>query len=172
MQLAKPDVKRGSPASATTPNECGLLEGYDPLGGMPERQLERRFVVRLPTAELPGEYAWPPCEIHPEGSTDGYLRTPELVQPGTELDLLGPTRGRVLALAGTSLAQRSVPPEYCERPLFRLTVQTALPVWKVQIAGWFGQPGGGIRYRLTHPVVELVAAGVLAQTGQWVSCAG
>jgi len=66
------------------------------------------------------------------------------------------------------VTQRSVPAEYSERPLFRLTVQTDLPVWKVQIAGWFGQPGGGIRYRLTHPVTELVAAGVLTQAEQGI----
>ena len=168
VQLAIPDAKRGRPTSATTLSGSGLLEGYDPLGGLPERQLERRFVIRRPTAELPGEYAWPPCEIHPEGSADGYLRTPELLTPGTELDLLGPTRGRVLALGGTPLTQRSVPAEYSERPLLRLTVQTDLPVWKVQIAGWFGQPGGGIRYRLTHPVTELVAAGVLTQAEQGI----
>lgn len=149
VHLALSAAERSSPAAATEPSESGLQKGYDPLGGMHERELERRFVVRGPTESRPGEYAWPPCEVHPEGAADNYLRTPRVLAPGIELELLGSARGRVLAAANTPLAQRSVPAEYAERALSRLRVQAPLPVWQVHVAAWFGQPGGGTRYRLT-----------------------
>jgi len=166
VHLALPAAERSSPAAATEPSESGLLKGYDPLGGMHERELERRFVVRGPTESRPGEYAWPPCEVHPEGAADNYLRTPRVLAPGIELELLGSARGRVLAAANTPLAQRSVPAEYAERALSRLRVQAPLPVWQVHVAAWFGQPGGGTRYRLTQPVAELIASGVLGTAEQ------
>jgi len=128
VHLALPAVERSSPAAATEPSESGLLNGYDPLGGMHERELERRFVVRGPTESRPGEYAWPPCEVHPEGAADNYLRAPRVLAPGIELELLGSARGRVLAAANTPLAQRSVPAEYAELTLSRLRVQAPLPV--------------------------------------------
>ncbi|MGZ4523898.1 MAG: glycohydrolase toxin TNT-related protein [Mycobacteriaceae bacterium] len=164
VHLAYPGAARGNAVIGTSLGQSGLLDDYDPLGGMHERQLERRFVVRAPDASMMGEYAWPPCEMHPEGAADPYLRTPELLPTGTEMDLLGSAQGRVLAAAGTQFAQRSLPQEYTDRTLSRLVVWTVLPVWKVQTAAWFGQPGGGVRYRLTHPVAELVAAGVLVET--------
>ncbi len=166
VHLALFAAERSSPAAATEPSERGLLKGYDPLGGMHERELERRFVVRGPTESRPGEYAWPPCEVHPEGAADSYLRTPRVLAPGIELELLGSARGRVLAAANTPLAQRSVPAEYAERALSRLRVQAPLPVWQVHVAAWFGQPGGGTRYRLTQPVAELIASGVLGTAEQ------
>lgn len=68
VHLALFAAERSSPVAAIEPSESGLLKGYDPLGGMHERELERRFVVRGPTESRPGEYAWPPCEVHPEGA--------------------------------------------------------------------------------------------------------
>ncbi len=166
VHLALFAAERSSPVAAIEPSESGLLKGYDPLGGMHERELERRFVVRGPTESRPGEYAWPPCEVHPEGAADNYLRTPRVLAPGIELELLGSARGRVLTAANTPLAQRSVPAEYAELALSRLGVQAPLPVWQVHVAAWFGQPGGGTRYRLTQPVAELIASGVLGTAEQ------
>lgn len=150
------------PLAGTPVHSSGALAGYDPLGGMHERELERRLVVRRPSEQLPGEYAWPPCELHPEGAADSDLRMPVMLAPGTRLELLGSPHGRVLAAAGTSFAQRSLPEEYAERTLSRLTVQFDLPAWQVQTAAWFGQPGGGTRYRLSHSVAELLAMAALA----------
>lgn len=166
VHLALFAAERSSPVAAIELSESGLLKGYDPLGGMHERELERRFVVRGPTESRPGAYAWPPCEVHPEGAADSYLRTPRVLAPGIELELLGSARGRVLTAANTPLAQRSVPAEYAELALSRLWVQASLPVWQVHVAAWFGQPGGGTRYRLTQPVAELIASGVLGTAEQ------
>ncbi|MDQ2721788.1 MAG: hypothetical protein M3Y19_00510, partial [Actinomycetota bacterium] len=130
VHLAPPAAERSRPAAGTALSDSALLEGYAPLGGMRERELERRFVVRGPTESRRGEYAWPPCEVHPEGAADSYLRTPQILPPGIELDLLGSARGRVLAAARTPLAQRSVPAEYAELTLSGLRVQAPLPVWQ------------------------------------------
>jgi hypothetical protein len=42
-------------------------------------------------------------------------------------------------------------------------VLRALPVWRATSAPWFGQPGGGVRYRAGYPAADLVAMGYLAE---------
>ena len=38
-----------------------------------------------------------------------------------------------------------------------------MPVHRTISAPWFGQPGGGSRYRTTCPVADLVALGYLTE---------
>jgi hypothetical protein len=35
-------------------------------------------------------------------------------------------------------------------------------VWRTLSAAWFGQPGGGVRYRAVYPAADLVSLGYLA----------
>ncbi|TWP48308.1 DUF4237 domain-containing protein [Lentzea tibetensis] len=134
-----------------------LLDGYDPLGGAHEHDWERRFLVR---AE-PVEYAWPPAELFPEG---GYEEgRPEVLDEGAVLDRFGSAEGRVLSQAGTPFAQRSLPPHALDEGYHQYKVLRALPVWRTVSAPWFGQPGGGARYRTTYPVADLVALGYLME---------
>lgn len=138
-----------------------LLHGWDPLGGGNEVEVERRFVIRPATADRPAEHVWPPSELHPEGAVAPDRRRPVRLEVGVLLDLLGTTEGRVVAGAGTPFALRSEPAAHAERALRRLRVTRPLPAWESHLTAWFAQPGGGLRYRLTHPVAELVATGWL-----------
>ena len=45
----------------------------------------------------------------------------------------------------------------------RYRVVKVLPVWFTLSAEWFGQPGGGARFRATYPVADLVALGYLEE---------
>jgi hypothetical protein len=36
-------------------------------------------------------------------------------------------------------------------------------MWRTLSAAWFGQPGGGVRYRAVYPAADLVAMGHLTE---------
>ncbi|ONI85915.1 hypothetical protein ALI144C_12480 [Actinosynnema sp. ALI-1.44] len=137
--------------------------GHDPLAGQNERDWARRFVVRegsgRDTADT--EYAWPPSELFPEGAT--APGEPEVLEPGTLIDRFGSPDGRVFAEAGTPFAQRSLPPSHVTAEYRRYQVLRPLPVWRGISAAWFGQVGGGVRIRTTHPALDLVALGYIAE---------
>jgi hypothetical protein len=69
----------------------------------------------------------------------------------------------VFAADGTAFAQRSLPPAHKDGGYRRYRVVRPLPVWRAVSAAWFGQPGGGVRYRTTHSAIELVALGYLEE---------
>jgi Tuberculosis necrotizing toxin len=148
------------------PLVAGLVDGYDPLGGQHERDWDRRYLVRLGSVTPQGiseegkEYAWPPGEVYPEGGT--APGEAEVLAEGTVIDRFGPPDGRVFSADETEFARRSLPPEWVDAGYRRYRVTRALPVWRTVSAPWFGQPGGGERYRTTYPAVELQALGYLA----------
>ena len=155
--------KEGLPAE--DPQVQQLAEGHDPLGGQHEREWDRRYLVRLGSVTAQGvsaagrEYAWPPGESYPEGGTaEGE---PEVLAEGTVIDRFGSPRGRVFSAAGTAFANRSLPPEHLTAGYRRYRVVKPMPVWRAVSAAWFGQPGGGERYRATYSAIELVALGYL-----------
>lgn len=136
---------------------------HDPLAGQNERDWSRRFVVRAGSGRdtMDTEYAWPPSELFPEGAT--APGEPEVLGPGTVIDRFGTPEGRVFAAADTSFAQRALPPSHVHAEYRRYRVLKPLPVWRGISAAWFGQSGGGVRYRTTHPALDLIALGYLAE---------
>jgi hypothetical protein len=145
------------PTPAAEP-PAALTEGHDPLGALNERDWDRRFLAGMRDA-IP-EYAWPPGELYPEGGCeDGE---PELVPEGAILDRFGGIGGRVFAPEGTLFGKRSLPPLALESGYRRYQVLMEVPMWRAVSAGWFGQPGGGIRYRAVYSADELVTMGYLA----------
>jgi hypothetical protein len=136
-----------------------LRAGHDSLGDLHERDWDRRFLVRPAGPRGDVEYAWPPCELYPEGGT--APGEPEVLDAGVELDRFGSEDGRVFAAAGTPYAQRSLPPSHVDLDYRRYRVVTPVPVWRAVSAAWFAQPGGGVRYRTTRSALELVALGHL-----------
>ncbi|WP_442912806.1 TNT domain-containing protein [Kutzneria sp. CA-103260] len=147
-----------APASRTG-EESGLAEGYDPLGGENERDWDRRFLVRPGTEERRAEYAWPPGELFPEGGCDAGEAV--VLKPGAVIDRFGTPEGRVFGVDGTPYAQRSLPPEHLDAGYRRYKVLAPLPMWQTISAAWFGQSGGGVRYRSVYPAADLVALGYL-----------
>ncbi|HWM06669.1 MAG TPA: TNT domain-containing protein [Actinophytocola sp.] len=154
------------PLPADSAEVAAIADGHDPLGGENERDWDRRYLVRFGSVTPQGisregvEFAWPPGEQYPEGgSAPGEA---EVLDEGTELDRFGRWEGRVFAEAGTPFGQRSLPPAHLEHGYRRYRVLAPLPVWRAVSAAWFGQTGGGIRYRTTHSAMELIALGYLA----------
>jgi hypothetical protein len=153
--------------TADHPAVQALLDNHDPLGDANERDWDRRYLVRLGSVTPQGispeglEYNWPTSEQYPEGgSAPGE---PETLAEDTVIDRFGSAHGRVFAADGTAFAQRSLPPAHKDGGYRRYRVVKPLPVWRAVSAAWFGQPGGGIRYRTTHSAIELVALGYLEE---------
>ncbi|MGW9480613.1 TNT domain-containing protein [Saccharomonospora azurea] len=134
-----------------------LLDGHEPFGELSEAEWNRRYLVR--DGDRP-EYAWPPPESYPEGGHEAG--EPVVLDEGTVLDRFGDAHGRVFAADGTPFAQRSLPPDHLDGGYRRYRVVTPLPVWRAISAPWFGQPGGGVRYRTVYSAAELVVLGHLA----------
>ncbi|SDD20596.1 TNT domain-containing protein [Actinokineospora iranica] len=157
-------VGRVDPAPAREAPE--LAEGYDPLAGQHERDWDRRFLVRPydPDDDSPSEYAWPPGELYPEGGT--APGEPEVLTEDTVIDRFGTPEGRVFSADGTAFARRSLPPAHLAAGHHRYRVLRPLPVWRAVSAPWFGQPGGGERYRATQSAADLVALGYLTDITQ------
>ena len=160
-------VRPSAGRTADHPTVQALLETHDPLAGGHEREWDRRYLVRLGSVTAQGispeglEYNWPTSEQYPEGGSD--QGEPEILAPDTVIDRFGAPEGRVFAEDGTPFAQRSLPPAHKDAGYRRYKVREPLPVWRAVSAAWFGQPGGGIRYRTTHSAVELVALGYLEE---------
>ena len=156
--LAKVQAGYGRLPAPSVPAPPELLADHDPLGGLSERDWARRFLAGKRGA-VP-EYAWPPGERYPEGGT--AAGEPEVLAEGTVIDRFGDPRGRVFAPAGTAFAARSLPPTARESGYRRYRVLRETPVWRAESAPWFGQPGGGKRYRAVYSADELVTLGYLA----------
>ena len=146
---------------ADDPAVAALATEHDPLGGQHERDWDRRFLVRQGTEDGAAEYAWPPAEAYPEGST--AAGEPELLSEGAVIDRFGSPEGRVFADADTAFAARSLPPTHLEAGYRRYRVLRPLPAWRAMSAAWFAQPGGGVRWRTVYPAADLVALGYLAE---------
>ncbi|GAA0597291.1 hypothetical protein GCM10010174_10870 [Kutzneria viridogrisea] len=147
------------PKSAQDAEVQALAVDHDPLGGEHERDWERRFLVREGGESQDTEYSWPPGELFPEGGCDAGEAV--ILEPGTVIDRFGDAEGRVFAPEGTPFAQRSLPPGHLDAGYQRYRVTGRLPVWRTLSAPWFGQPGGGRRYRAVYPAADLIAMGYL-----------
>ncbi|MEV5538737.1 TNT domain-containing protein [Saccharopolyspora shandongensis] len=132
-----------------------LAVGHEPFGELSEQEWQREFLRRN------GEFAWPPAERFPAGGVEPA--EPVVLEPDTVLDCLGSGDGRILFAAATPFAQRSLPAAYDERDYRRYRVMRPLPVWQAVTAPWFAQPGGGMRFRATYSLVDLVGLGYLVE---------
>jgi hypothetical protein len=143
-----------------------IVAEHDPLGGGNEADWDRRFLVRPATKngtaeDEAAEYAWPPGQSFPEGGCDHGEAV--RLAPGTVLDRFGGNEGRVFSIPDAPFAARSLPPDLLSAGYHRYEVLRELPMWWALSTAWFGQPGGGVRYRAVYPAADLVAMGFLQE---------
>ncbi|WP_326956010.1 TNT domain-containing protein [Amycolatopsis sp. NBC_01286] len=82
---------------------------------------------------------------------------------GSELDRFGGPNGNLTYAAGTPFAERSLVPEWINRPYHVYRVQRPLETLAGVAIPWFNQPGGGSAYLLPASIEELVADGALLE---------
>jgi len=124
--------------------------GYDPYARATESAWERRFITDGPDGP---DYVWPPFDAG----------APIMLESDTFLDHLGPPYGRVFFRDRTQFSERGLPPGWLEEEYRRYRVVRRVPMWRAEAAQWFGQPGGGTRYRAPLGADELVTLGYLAE---------
>jgi hypothetical protein len=108
---------------------------------------------RWPIQPLPGE---PPLTL---------FRGKRLMElaPGTEIDRFGDPDGNLTYAAGTPYAERSLVPEWIERPFHTYRVARPLQALSGSAIPWFEQTGGGTAYLLPESVGDLLADGRLVE---------
>ncbi|WP_410616234.1 glycohydrolase toxin TNT-related protein [Amycolatopsis sp. lyj-109] len=82
---------------------------------------------------------------------------------GSELDRFGGPNGNLTYAAGTPFAERSLVPEWINRPYHVYRVQRPLETLAGVAIPWFNQPGGGAAYLLPASIEELLAEGDLIE---------
>jgi hypothetical protein len=82
---------------------------------------------------------------------------------GSELDRFGNPNGNLTYAAGTPFEERSLVPEWVNRPYHVYRVQRPLEALAGVAIPWFNQPGGGAAYLLPASVEELLADGDLIE---------
>ncbi|MBB5155118.1 glycohydrolase toxin TNT-related protein [Saccharopolyspora phatthalungensis] len=147
-------AERGEPEQLP----AALTADHEPLGELSEPEWKRRFLLRDGERS---EYTWPEAAEFPEGGVEPA--EPVVLEPDVVLDCLGSGDGRILFAVATPFAQRSLPAAYDERDYRRYRVMRPLPVWRAVAAPWFAQPGGGMRYRATYSLSDLVGLGYLVE---------
>jgi hypothetical protein len=106
-----------------------------------------------PITPLPGE---PPLTL---------FRGKRLIElePGMEIDRFGDDDGNLLYAAGTPYSERSLVPEWIDRPYHVYRVRQPFQALTGAAIPWFDQPGGGTAYLLPDAVGDLVAHGQLME---------
>lgn len=102
-----------------------------------------------------GSIKWP--------ANDGFESTPSkiILQPGTKIDRYGTDRGKFAAPEGTPFAARSLAPGSENYTYNIYEIIKPLEVKAGRTAPWFGQPGGGIQYKLPMSMKELYNQGFI-----------
>ncbi|ETA66303.1 glycohydrolase toxin TNT-related protein [Haloechinothrix halophila] len=82
---------------------------------------------------------------------------------GSEIDRFGRPDGNLTYAAGTPFEERSLVPEWVNRPYHVYRVQRPIEALSGVAIPWFNQPGGGTAYVLPAAIEDLVADGVLVE---------
>ena len=111
-----------------------------------------------------GQQQWPISPMSGEPPLT-LFRGKELreLPAGSELDRFGGPNGNLTYAAGTPFEERSLVPEWVNRPYHVYRVQRPLETLAGVAIPWFNQPGGGSAYLLPASIEELVAEGDLIE---------
>ncbi|AQA03207.1 hypothetical protein BVC93_13145 [Mycobacterium sp. MS1601] len=144
----------------------GLFGGADGATGAAPLPVTSPLFVGYDPKWFTGVYDWggAPGDLYPnESNPNKPYAIPGTVVPhvtlpaGTELSRFGYTTGGYLSGPDAHIAQLSLTPSSAVLPHFEYVVAdpTKLPLgWSIeqsQVAPWFGQPGGGMQYRILMP---------------------
>ena len=93
--------------------------------------------------------------VHTDGFLNGYCQ-PFTFEEGDVFDRYGSRSGRFVAPLGTPYPARSLPPGTHLSTYEKYIVKKPFDAYVGITAPWFNQPGGGIQYKLTMTIQELI----------------
>ncbi|EME60639.1 TNT domain-containing protein, partial [Amycolatopsis decaplanina] len=158
---ARPNPVLASPPPAPPRRE-------PPVTPPPPPPMRREEPARPPAAANPGapdaKQNWPISPLSGEPPLT-LFRGKELreLPAGSELDRFGGPNGNLTYAAGTPFEERSLVPEWVNRPYHVYRVQRPLEALAGVAIPWFNQPGGGSAYLLPASIEELLAEGDLIE---------
>ncbi|MGV9363195.1 glycohydrolase toxin TNT-related protein [Amycolatopsis sp. NPDC003731] len=164
-----PAPPRREPPSAPTvlaPVPQGVLPVPPPAPAVPPTPPRREEPARpaVNGGGGGGQQQWPIGPLAGEPPLT-LFRGKELreLPAGSELDRFGGPNGNLTYAAGTPFAERSLVPEWVNRPYHVYRVQRPLETLAGVAIPWFNQPGGGSAYLLPASIEELLAEGDLIE---------
>lgn len=130
-------------------------------------------------AAVPGTECKPPSNARPDlkvewlnieclfwfPANDGFAGKPkeEKIETGKVIDRYGGTGGTFLSPEGIPYPERALPYDQSKMTYHRYQVAKPLTAAAGPIAAWFDQPGGGVQYKTSKPVQQLIDEGVLKE---------
>ncbi|HWD06645.1 MAG TPA: glycohydrolase toxin TNT-related protein [Amycolatopsis sp.] len=146
------------------PGPGGPGPGGGPSGPVPPRRDEPRPNGASRTPAPTNGNQWPIAPLSGEPPLT-LFRGKEMreLPAGSELDRFGGPNGNLTYAAGTPFEERSLVPEWVNRPYHVYRVQRPLETLAGVAIPWFNQPGGGSAYLLPASIDELVAEGDLIE---------
>lgn len=149
------------------PNNVDIVGAdYDPFGGMSRTDFSEYYHSEINKYGEP-DWRWPPNS----GAVPGTV-TVRHVQPGETLilDRIGGGDGAYFSPTGTPFGERALPPDRLNFTRSAFEVNTNHPALRTgavrfessEIAGWFGQTGGGTQNRFLRS--EMAADGSI----EWI----
>jgi hypothetical protein len=85
------------------------------------------------------------------------------MEPGLEIDRFGDDDGNLAYVAGTPFSERSLVPEWVDRPYHAYRVRQPFQALTGAAIPWFDQPGGGTAFLLPDAIGDLIAHGHLVE---------
>jgi hypothetical protein len=138
-------------------NTSVVEHDYDPFGGMPREEFSE-YYHSTPNTRGEPDWKWPPHD----GAVPGTVQVRD-VRPGEtlSLDRIGGGDGAYFSPLDTPFGQRALPPDRLNFERNGFPVDTSNPLLtsgrvrleSSEIAGWFGQEGGGVQYRFVRTVM-------------------
>ena len=108
-----------------------------------------------------GNPIWPTAELgFPDGALPATVRQIKL-PAGTILDRFGGEKGSFLGVYNTPYEMRSLAPYSQNADYYVYRVIKPLPVESGTIAPWFGMKGGGVQYKASGSIENLIASGYI-----------
>ncbi|WP_339367470.1 TNT domain-containing protein [Photorhabdus sp. CRCIA-P01] len=98
-----------------------------------------------------GDWNWPPNN----GAISGSV-SQTTIPKGTILDRFGSEKGYFVSPSGVPYSERSLAPGTAAYPPVKYEVIKPIPAEKGTIAPAFGEPGGGVQYKLNDTIEELI----------------
>ena len=154
------DIQTGYQAKSTDPlTRDQFPPGYQPMQG----ETIEQYLAKHSDGTF-NKYGDPNWNYREEAPNNGALPGTEhdmQIQPGGVIDRYGEPHGKYLSPAGTSYPGRGLPADNLAKGYYQYRVVRPLPAHQGVVAPAFGEPGGGVQYRLDESVQWYLEHGYL-----------
>jgi hypothetical protein len=156
----------GTPGFSPPPGTPPRGEPAHTMAMEPPSRGEQQSTAHSPRPASGGAAAAPPGSEWPITPLPGeppltLFRGKRMIElePGMEFDRFGDDEGNLVYAVGTPFSERSLVPEWIDRPYHVYRVRQPVQVLTGAAIPWFDQPGGGTAYLLPDTIGDLVAHG-------------